>query len=76
MANGTSTTGNTTPQTSLKIPQLKDYGIDPVSGFLPSNPPPVLRLPSQFEPYEAVLDQISSLILAEKVQDIVDKVKD
>ncbi|KAI8824514.1 Indoleamine 2,3-dioxygenase [Fimicolochytrium jonesii] len=52
----------------LTVPKLADYDIHPITGFLPSDPPPLRRLPEKFEPWETVLDELSDLLLAGKLR--------
>ncbi|KAI8618651.1 Indoleamine 2,3-dioxygenase [Chytriomyces sp. MP71] len=53
------------------IPQLKDYDIHPVTGFLPSDPLPLTRLPKFYEAWELVLDDLQRLLLAGRLRDKV-----
>lgn len=41
---------------SLPPLSLEDYDIDPVTGFVPSNPPLLERLPAYYEPWEKLVD--------------------
>ncbi|KAI8812977.1 Indoleamine 2,3-dioxygenase [Cladochytrium replicatum] len=46
------------------VPKLENYGIHPVYGFLPMDPPPLKRLPNPyFEPWEQLMDELHHLIL-------------
>ncbi|KAI9017447.1 Indoleamine 2,3-dioxygenase [Gaertneriomyces semiglobifer] len=46
------------------IPELEDYDVHPIHGFLPVDPPPMRRLPDYFEPWEEIMDDLNSLLLA------------
>ncbi|KAJ3006558.1 UNVERIFIED_CONTAM: hypothetical protein HDU68_004008 [Siphonaria sp. JEL0065] len=55
-----------------KIPELKDHDIHPVTGFLPSDPLPLRRLPgTYYEPWELVLDDLQRLLLAGRLRERV-----
>lgn len=57
------------------IPQLKDYDISPLTGFLPPEGP-LRRLPgTYFEPWEDIMDQLSALLLCGRYRDRVAKVR-
>ncbi len=61
--------------TDVKVPELKDYGIDPKTGFLPSHPNPLKRLSGEyFEPWESLLDDISHHLVAWKLRSKIEKV--
>jgi hypothetical protein len=48
-----------------RLPIPEDYGVSRETGFLPSNPSPLLRLPgSYFEPWEQIMDNLQALLLA------------
>ena len=53
-----------------KIPRLEEYGIDPVTGFIPRLPP-LQRLPRPFEEWELILDDIHSLVTCRKLRERV-----
>jgi indoleamine 2,3-dioxygenase len=40
------------------VPVLSDYGIDPIRGFMP-NPPPLMKLPAYFDPWEQIMQKYS-----------------
>ncbi|KAI8614081.1 hypothetical protein BC830DRAFT_413534 [Chytriomyces sp. MP71] len=52
-----------------RIPQLKDYDINPFTGFLPFDPLPLTRLPKFYEAWELVLDDLQRLLLAGRFRD-------
>ncbi|ORY39073.1 Indoleamine 2,3-dioxygenase [Rhizoclosmatium globosum] len=55
-----------------KIPELRDYDVHPVTGFLPSEPLPLQRLPGTFyEAWELVLDDLQRLLLAGRLRERV-----
>ena len=56
------------------IPNLEDYDIHPIYGFLPADPPPLERLPDYFEPWEKTLDNLSQLLLAGRLRKHVQEV--
>ncbi|KAJ3077118.1 hypothetical protein HDU98_008554 [Podochytrium sp. JEL0797] len=57
---------------SKKIPELKDHDIHPTTGFLPSDPLPLRRLPdTYFEPWEVVLEDLQRLLLAGRLRERV-----
>ncbi|KAI9334361.1 Indoleamine 2,3-dioxygenase [Zopfochytrium polystomum] len=59
------------PTPALKkktIPTLAEYGVSATSAFMPTDPPPLLRLPAYFEPWELVLDDLTSLLLANRLR--------
>ncbi|RKO87458.1 Indoleamine 2,3-dioxygenase [Blyttiomyces helicus] len=56
-----------------EVPDFTKYGIDPVHGFLPVNPPPLTRLPAAFEAWEKVLDVLQPLLLAGKLRHAIDQ---
>ncbi|KAI9033061.1 Indoleamine 2,3-dioxygenase-domain-containing protein [Hyaloraphidium curvatum] len=39
--------------------RLEDYDIDPVTGFVPSDPPLLARLPPYYEPWERIVDVLT-----------------
>ncbi|KAI8900099.1 Indoleamine 2,3-dioxygenase [Globomyces pollinis-pini] len=53
--------------TLLPPTDLKDYEIDPITGFLPS-PPPLRRLPKEFEQWETILDSFQAYILSVRIR--------
>ncbi|KAJ3108253.1 hypothetical protein HDU97_001787 [Phlyctochytrium planicorne] len=55
------------------IPKLSDYDIHPKYGFLPGDPQPLRRLPSYYEPWEIIMDQLQALLLAKQIRNKVDK---
>lgn len=54
-----------------EIPRLEDYDIHPLHGFLRADPPPLTRLPSYFEPWEKVLDDLNGYLLAGRLRAVV-----
>ncbi|KAJ3250854.1 hypothetical protein HDU77_006311 [Chytriomyces hyalinus] len=54
-----------------KIPELEDHDIHPTTGFLPSAPLPLQRLPKYYEPWEVVLDDLQRLLLAGRLRERV-----
>ncbi|KAJ9090261.1 tryptophan 2,3- dioxygenase [Entomophthora muscae] len=57
------------------IPQLQDYDISPLTGFLPPEGP-LRRLPgTYFEPWEDIMDQISALLLCGRFRARVNKLE-
>ncbi|KAJ3331871.1 hypothetical protein HDU76_002010, partial [Blyttiomyces sp. JEL0837] len=59
------------PLVKKNIPAIEDYEIHPTRGFLPADPPPLRRLPECFEAWELVLDDLSRLLLANKLRERV-----
>ncbi|TPX35713.1 hypothetical protein SmJEL517_g01883 [Synchytrium microbalum] len=55
------------------IPDPAQYDIHPITGFLPSGPNPISRLPAYFEPWEVILDRLSALLLAGRLRESVKK---
>ncbi|CAG8556613.1 19965_t:CDS:2 [Cetraspora pellucida] len=51
---------------------LEDYDVSPATGFLPSTPP-LQRLPSYYEPWEALLDNFHDLMLAGRLRSSINK---
>ena len=49
------------------IPNLVDYDIDPITGFMP-NPPPLTRLSGYFEEWELLMDHLNALVLSAKLR--------
>ncbi|KAI3654123.1 hypothetical protein MP228_000842 [Amoeboaphelidium protococcarum] len=49
------------------VPQLKDYGISEVTGFMPEKEP-LRRLPGAFEAWEEIVDDIGPLLIALKLR--------
>lgn len=56
------------------IPRLQDYSVDPVYGFLPVNPHPISRLADPYGPWEHVMDNLNTLLLAGKLRSTVENV--
>ncbi|KAJ3335603.1 hypothetical protein HDU91_002103 [Kappamyces sp. JEL0680] len=54
------------------IPSLSDYGIDPITGFMPS-PPPLWRLSAYYDPWETIMDHLNPLILSGVLRKKVEK---
>lgn len=56
----------------LSIPQLQDYGLSPVTGFLPQQPP-LSRLPQKYyKPWETVMESLTDLLLTARLKEVVD----
>ena len=54
------------------IPSLEEFDIHPVRGFLPVDPLPLRRLQDPYyDPWEHVLDDLISLLLAQRLRVIV-----
>ncbi|CCG83559.1 Indoleamine 2,3-dioxygenase subfamily [Taphrina deformans PYCC 5710] len=54
------------------IPQLQDYALSPITGFLPSQPP-ISRLPQKYyKPWETIMGSYNALLLAGRLRDVVD----
>jgi indoleamine 2,3-dioxygenase len=52
--------------------RLEDFGLSRKTGFLPSDPP-ITRLPQKYyKPWETVMDSFNALLLAGRLQDVVD----
>jgi len=64
------------PALTGRLPIPEDYGVSRETGFLPSNPSPLLRLPgSYFEPWEQIMDNLQALLLAGQLRTRVTKVR-
>jgi indoleamine 2,3-dioxygenase len=61
------------PIAKLLIPNLSDYGVDPIRGFLP-NPSPLKALPSYYYPWENIMAEFNSLLTTGRLRDWVEKV--
>ncbi|KAJ3064137.1 hypothetical protein HK102_008277, partial [Quaeritorhiza haematococci] len=75
-AKATTTMQSTTTATHsvrAQVPRLEDYGIHPQHGFLAVDPPPLKRLPSYYEPWESLLDNLQALLLADRLRESVRK---
>ncbi|TPX41365.1 hypothetical protein SeMB42_g05602 [Synchytrium endobioticum] len=55
------------------IPNPEHYDISLQTGFLPSSPFPLRRLPPYFHPWEVILDKLSVLLLAGRIREYVQK---
>lgn len=59
---------------NIAIPRLEDYDISPRTGFLPEESP-LQRLPDPyFEPWEAAIQDLESLLLTERLRERIDEV--
>lgn len=55
-----------------KIPQLKDYDVSPLTGFLP-DVPPLERLPNPYyAPWETIAQNLPMFVMTRQVRDYVD----
>lgn len=54
------------------LPRLSDYGISPQNGFLPTEIPLDILPDSYYEPWEAVIRNLQSLILTKRLRRMVD----
>jgi hypothetical protein len=61
------------PASKNPIPELKDYGIDKYTGFMP-NPPPVKRLNDYYSLWENMMDNLPSLIMTGSLRQWITKV--
>lgn len=57
---------------SIPIPRIEDYGISPITGFLPEKQP-LARLPDEYSCWEAAVSDLPALIHTKQLRSIVDK---
>lgn len=55
------------------IPKFEDYDVSPLTGFLPETLPLKSFPDSYYEPWEAIIENLPSLILTRKVRTFVDR---
>ena len=55
------------------IPQLKDYGISPQTGFLPTELPLQCLPHPVYERWERIINNFQSLLLSKRLRTIIDK---
>eukprot|EP00126_Sphaerothecum_destruens_P003191 Sdes_comp16775_c0_seq1m6027 len=54
------------------LSELEDYNISLITGFLPETPP-LQCLPPYFDPWEAIANDVSQLVLSDRIRDSVNK---
>lgn len=54
------------------LPRLSDYGISPENGFLPTEDPVSRLADPYYDPWEAVAQNLQSLILTKRLREVVD----
>lgn len=57
---------------SIPIPRLEDYGISPITGFLPEKQP-LGRLPEQYSCWEAAVSDLPALIHTKQIRAVIDE---
>jgi len=56
------------------IPDLEDYGLDPETGFMPSEAPLERLADPYYAPWERIMDKFNGLLLAGRLREAVNKV--
>lgn len=54
------------------IPKLEDYGISPVNGFLPAEPPLQLLTHSCYDKWERIIANFQSLLMTKRLRSLID----
>ncbi|VVT53143.1 uncharacterized protein SAPINGB_P003425 [Magnusiomyces paraingens] len=54
------------------IPNLQDYDVSPVAGFLPDDPPLERLLDPYYEPWETIAQSLPAFVMTRQVRDYVD----
>jgi indoleamine 2,3-dioxygenase len=55
------------------IPQLRDYDVSALHGFLPTDPPCELLSDPYFGPWETIIQNLQGLILTKRLRSLVDR---
>jgi indoleamine 2,3-dioxygenase len=56
------------------IPKLEDYGLDPETGFMPSETPLERLEDGYYAPWERIMDKFNGLLLANRLREAINKV--